>query len=82
MALEIIIVLLAIIGVIVAYYLLKTATHLIINAVLGLIILVAANVIFNLGISYSLPALLVCAFAGIPGAIIVILLHLFGVAFV
>ncbi|CAG1002659.1 MAG: hypothetical protein MPEBLZ_02189 [Candidatus Methanoperedens nitroreducens] len=82
MALEIIIVLLAIIGVIVAYYLLKTATHLIINAVLGLIILVAANVIFNLGISYSLPALLVCAFAGIPGAIIVIILHLFGVAFV
>jgi len=81
-ALEIIIVLLAIIGVIVAYYLLKTATHLIINAVLGLIILVAANVIFNLGISYSLPALLVCAFAGIPGAIIVIILHLFGVAFV
>ena len=82
MALEIIIVLLAIIGVIVAYYLLKTATHLIINAILGLIILVAANVIFNLGISYSLPALLVCAFAGIPGAIIVIILHLFGVAFV
>ena len=82
MALEIIIVLLAIIGVIVAYYLLKTATHLIINAVLGLIILVAANVIFNVGISYSLPALLVCAFAGIPGAIIVIVLHLFGVAFV
>lgn len=82
MAFEIIIVLLAIIGVIVAYYLLKTATHLIINAILGLIILVAANVIFNLGISYSLPALLVCAFAGIPGAIIVIILHLFGVAFV
>ena len=82
MAFEIIIVLLAIIGVIVAYYLLKTATHLIINAVLGLIILFAANVIFDLGISYSLPALLVCAFAGIPGAIIVIVLHLFGVAFV
>ena len=82
MAFEIIIVLLAIIGVIVAYYLLKTATHLIINAVLGLIILVAANVIFNLGISYSLPALLVCAFAGIPGAIIVIVLNLLGVAFV
>ncbi|CAG1002208.1 hypothetical protein METP3_03412 [Methanosarcinales archaeon] len=82
MAFEIIIVLLAIIGVIIAYYLLKTATHLIINAVLGLIILVAANVIFGLGISYSLPALLVCAFAGIPGAIIVIVLHLFGVAFV
>ena len=75
-------VILAIIGVIVAYYLLKTATHLIINAVLGLIILFLANAIFDVGISYSLPALLVCAFAGIPGAIIVILLHIFGVAFV
>lgn len=82
MALEIIMVILAIIGVIVAYYLLKTATHLIINAVLGLIILFLANAIFDVGISYSLPALLVCAFAGIPGAIIVILLHIFGVAFV
>jgi uncharacterized membrane protein (UPF0136 family) len=81
-ALEIIMVILAIIGVIVAYYLLKTATHLIINAVLGLIIFFAANAIFDVGISYSLPALLVCAFAGIPGAIIVILLHIFGVAFV
>jgi hypothetical protein len=81
-AFEIIIVILAIIGVIVAYYLLKTATHLIINAVLGLIILFVANAIFDVGISYSLPALLVCAFAGIPGAIIVILLHIFGVAFV
>lgn len=82
MALEIIIVLLAIIGVVVAYYLLKTATHLIINAVLGLIIFFAANAIFDVGINYSLPALLVCAFAGIPGAIIVILLHMFNVAFV
>jgi hypothetical protein len=81
MVLEIIIVLLAIIGVIVAYYILKTATHLIINAVLGLIIFVAANAIFNIGIKYSLPALLVCALGGIPGAIIVILLHIFGVAF-
>jgi uncharacterized membrane protein (UPF0136 family) len=81
-AFEIIIVILAIIGVIVAYYLLKTATHLIINAVLGLIIFFAANAIFDVGISYSLPALLVSAFAGIPGAIIVILLHIFGIAFV
>lgn len=81
MVIEIIIVLLAIIGVIVAYYILKTATHLIINTVLGLILFVAANAIFDIGINYSLPALLVCAIGGIPGAIIVILLHVFGVAF-
>ena len=81
MVLELIIVILAIIGVIAAYYILKTATKLMINAVLGLIVLVAANAIFNLDISYSVYALLVCAFAGIPGAIIVILLHVFGIAF-
>ena len=81
MVLELIIVILAIIGVIAAYYILKTATKLMINAVLGLIILVAANAIFNLDINYSVYALLVCAFAGIPGAIIVILLHVFGIAF-
>lgn len=81
MALEIVVVILAIIGVIAAYYILKTATHLIINAVLGLIIFVAANAIFNIGIKYTLSALLVCAFGGIPGAIIVMLLHILGVAF-
>jgi len=30
---------------------------------------------------YSFPAVLVCAFGGIPGAIIVILLHMSGIAF-
>jgi len=80
-AIELVIVALAIIGVIAAYYFLKSAAHLLINAVLGLILFVAANAIFNIGIDYSIPALLVCAFGGIPGAIIVILLHLLGIAF-
>jgi len=82
MALDILFVILAIIGVIIAYYFLKTATHLLINTVLGLIIFFIANGIFDIGIPYSIPALLVCAFAGIPGAIIVILLHMTGIAFV
>jgi hypothetical protein len=81
MALEILFVILAIVGVIIAYYFLKTATHLIINAVLGLIIFFIANALFNLNIPYSILALLVCAFGGIPGAIVVILLHMSGIAF-
>jgi len=81
MAIEIILVILALIGVIAAYYFLKTATHLLINTVLGLIILFIANAVFNAGIPYAFPALLVCAFGGIPGAIIVILLHMSGIAF-
>jgi len=81
MVLEIVIVFLAIIGVIAAYYIIKKATHLIINTVLGLIIFFVANAVFNMSIEYSAPALLVSAFGGIPGAIIVILLHKFGIAF-
>lgn len=81
MAYEIIIVILAILGVIAAYYLLKTGTHLIINTVLGLILFFVANTVFGMGIPYSIPALLVAALGGIPGAIIVILLHIFGIAF-
>jgi len=81
MALEILFVLLAIIGVIIAYYFLKTATHLIINTVLGLIIFFIANTVFHLNIPYSIPTLLVCALGGIPGAILVIVLHISGMAF-
>ena len=81
MAIEIIMVILAIIGVIAAYYFLKTATHLLVNTVLGLIIFFIANAVFGIGIPYSFSALLVCAFGGVPGAIIVILLHMFGIAF-
>jgi uncharacterized membrane protein (UPF0136 family) len=81
MALEILFVILAIIGVIIAYYFLKTTTHLLVNTVLGLIIFFIANTVFSIGIPYSFPALLVCAFGGVPGAIIVILLHIFGIAF-
>ncbi|MCX9084210.1 MAG: pro-sigmaK processing inhibitor BofA family protein [Candidatus Methanoperedens sp.] len=81
MAFEIIVVILAILGVIAAYYFLKTVSHLLINTVIGLIIFFIANSVFNVGVPYSFSALLVCALGGIPGSIIVILLHLFGIAF-
>lgn len=81
MAIEWIVLFLAVIGVIAAYYILKTASHLIINTILGLILLVASNFIFNLGIEYTIPVVLVCALGGIPGAILVILLHVLGIAF-
>jgi hypothetical protein len=81
MLIEITMVILSIIGIIVAYFILKTGIHLLINAVLGIIIFFIANNIFNVGINYTIPALLVSALAGIPGAAIVILLHVFGIAF-
>lgn len=81
MVFEIGILLLVILAVIIVYLILKTAKYFIVNTVLGLIILAMSNIIFKLGIAYSTPTLLVCAIGGIPGAIIVILLHVLGVAF-
>jgi len=81
MAIEIIILFLAIVAVIAIYYVLKTAKHLIVNTVLGLILLAVSNFVFKLGIVYTIPVLLVCALGGIPGAILVILLHVARVAF-
>jgi hypothetical protein len=81
MAVEIIILFLVMIAVIAVYIVFKAAKYLIVNTILGLIILVLGNVIFKLGITYSAPALLVCAIGGIPGAILVVLLHIFRIAF-
>ena len=81
MAYELIILILAILAVIVVYIVLKTAKHLIVNTIFGLIILAVGNTFFNLSIPYSPMALLVCALGGIPGAILVILLHVVGIAF-
>lgn len=78
---EITVLFLTIIAVIIAYYFLRTISHLIVNTIIGLIILILANTIFKLGIIYSIPTILVCAFGGIPGAILVILLHMLHVAF-
>ncbi len=81
MIIETIVLVLAILAVIAAYYILKSVTHLIVNTVLGLLLLAVSNFIFKLDIAYTIPAVLVCAFGGIPGAIVVILLHVSGVAF-
>lgn len=81
MSIELIILFLAVLAVIVVYFVLKSAKHLIVNTVLGLIILVVSNVVFNLGIAYSTIVILICALGGIPGAILVILLHALGIAF-
>ena len=81
MAYETIILILAIIAVIIAYNLLKAAKYLIVNSILGLILLALGNIIFKLEIAYSAIVVLICAFGGIPGAIIIMLLHVFGIAF-
>ncbi len=59
----------------------ENAEYFIVNTILGLIILALSNIIFKLGIAYSIPAILICALGGIPGALLVILFHILGVAF-
>ncbi|QLD86000.1 pro-sigmaK processing inhibitor BofA family protein [Natronomonas halophila] len=53
---------------------------LLVNAIVGLIILVVANAI-GLGVEISILTLLICAILGVPGAILVILLAVLDIAF-
>jgi hypothetical protein len=72
---------LAVIAVIVGYRILKNATALVVNAIVGVLVLALANFL-GLGVQISPVAVLVCAVAGIPGAVLVILLSLLDVGFV
>jgi hypothetical protein len=70
-----------IVAVLIAYLFLSSVGNAIVNTIMGLIILVLANFAFHLGITYSIWTILICAIGGIPGAILVIVLHILGIAF-
>ena len=63
-----------------AFRIIETVKPLIVNAIVGVIILVVANVA-GLGVSITPIAVLVCAVGGVPGAILVILLAYLEIAF-
>ena len=79
--LELGIVLLAIIALLVAIRYRTTIKALAINAIFGLIVLAVANYL-GAAVSISIWAVLVCAIAGVPGAILVIILAYLDIAFV
>lgn len=81
MATEIIIVLAAIVIAYLIYKVLKTVKNMVVNAIMGLLVLVIANTVLGLGIAYSWVVILTCAIAGVVGAILVILLHYVGIFF-
>ena len=56
-------------------------TGLLINTVVGLIVLILANVV-GLGVQISIATLLICAIFGVPGALLVIVLAILDIAFV
>ncbi|KUG20230.1 MAG: pro-sigmaK processing inhibitor BofA family protein [Methanomicrobiaceae archaeon] len=69
----------------VIYYLLRKGVVLVINAAVGLLTLFLLNtfeVMSMVGapdIPITLTTVIVCAFGGLPGAIVLVLLHLFGI---
>ena len=64
-----------------AYRIVNTIKPLIINAIVGVIVLIVANVA-GLGVAISAVAVLGCAVGGLPGAVLVILLSVLDIAFV
>jgi hypothetical protein len=78
---EIFILLIAIIVAVILFKVLKTATKMAVNAVLGLLVLIIANILLGLGIAYTWIVILICAIAGIVGALLIITLSYLGIAF-
>jgi len=69
----------------IGYYLLKKFLLLVLNAILGLFLLVVANLLHIMqwmgkpDLGYSLATILISAIGGIPGVLILILLNIFGI---
>ncbi|AKB53452.1 hypothetical protein MSBR2_1927 [Methanosarcina barkeri 227] len=64
------------------YKVLQTATSLAINAVLGILVLMAAKLLLGLEIAITWVAVLICAIGGIFGALVIIVLSYLKIAFV
>lgn len=83
----IVVLLLAIVIVIVLYKIFKATTKLVINSILGIIMLFLTNYVIGLcdlgfSIDINIITVLLCAIAGIPGLILVIILAYLNVSFV
>jgi len=63
-----------------AYTVIKTVKPFIVNAVVGVLVLVVASFL-GIGVEITPVAVVICAVGGIPGAILVLLLAYTGIAF-
>ena len=61
-----------------AFLILRSLKNFVVNAVMGLVILILANAVAGLGIGYSWLVILICGIGGVLGAFLVILLHFLG----
>lgn len=78
---EISVLILAVVAAVVLYKLLKTATSLAVNAVLGVVTLIIAKFLLGLEIAITWIAVLICAIGGIFGALVIIVLNYLKIAF-
>lgn len=63
-----------------AYTIIKAVKPLVVNAIVGVVVLVIASFL-GVGVEITPIAVLICAVGGVPGAILVILLAYAGIAF-
>ncbi|WP_254766090.1 pro-sigmaK processing inhibitor BofA family protein [Salinilacihabitans rarus] len=80
--LEILLLVLVLAAVLGASTVVRTVRPFIVNAVVGLLVLFLAQAVFGLQVAVTTVALVIVAVGGFPGALLVILLSLFGIAFV
>jgi hypothetical protein len=71
------------IGIVLLYLLfkiVKSLVSLLINSIVAILLLFIVN-FFGLGIAINIWSVLIVAIAGLPGLLLVIILHLLGIAF-
>ncbi|KAF5061818.1 SigmaK-factor processing regulatory protein BofA [anaerobic digester metagenome] len=78
---EIVGLVLAIIVAVLLYKVLKGATGLLVNAVVGVIVLWLLDLFIAPPVTINLWSVLIAAIGGLPGVLIVIVLHFLGIAF-
>ena len=61
-----------------AFLIMRSIKNFVVNAIMGLMILIIANAVAGLGIGYSWLVVLICGIGGVLGAFLVILLHFLG----
>ena len=59
-----------------------TVSGLIVNAIVGLVLLFLTNLVISPPIPINLITVLICALGGVVGWLIILILHILGVAFV
>ena len=80
--LEILVLIAVLVGVLVAAVLVRALAPFIVNAIAGLLVLFLTHVVFGLSIAITPVVLVIVALGGILGAAAVVLLALFGIAFI